>query len=82
MQITYLVPGKLSEGDVKVLKSGERFIRKQGRAYDGRGNCLGRVVAHGKPSFDWIRETSPSQKIIDTAAGRDAVMDVFLNGNR
>jgi hypothetical protein len=80
MQITYVTKGKLSEGDVKVLKSGERFVRKQGRVYDGRGRCIGRVVAHGRPSLDWVRETSPAQKIIDMAADPDAVMNAFLNG--
>ena len=56
MQIIYLKPGELNEGDLKILKSGERFVRKQDRVYDGLGHCIGRVVAHGRPSYDWVRE--------------------------
>ena len=56
MNITYLKPGQLSEGDTKVLNDGTRFVRRQGRVYEG-GRCVGRVAAYGRPSYDWIRAT-------------------------
>ncbi len=43
---------------MKVLKSGERFIRKYVRVYDGTGKCIGREVAHGRPCYKWVKEPS------------------------
>lgn len=57
MQIFYLIQGKMSEGDVKVLKSGERFIRRQSRVYNGTGKCVGRQVTRHGPCFEWVRES-------------------------
>ena len=54
MKIIYKVPGKRSEGDVKVLKSGVRFSRRQIRIYDGSGKCIGREVTRHGPCFEWV----------------------------
>lgn len=60
MHIVYLKPKtagyRPSEGDVKILNSGKRFIRRQIRVRDGAGRVIGREVAHGRPCFVWVEE--------------------------
>lgn len=55
MKIIYKIPGKRSEGDVKVLKSGRRFVRQQVRVYDGTGKCIGREATRHGPVYEWVR---------------------------
>lgn len=55
MQIIYLIQGKMSEGDMKILKSGERFTRRQIRVHDGQGKCIGREVTCHGPCYEWAR---------------------------
>lgn len=43
-----------SEGDVKVLKSGARFVRQICWVHDNQGKRLGMQVAHGRPVFEWV----------------------------
>lgn len=57
MQIIYLKSGRRSEGDVKVLKSGKRFVRKKVRVYDGAGKCIGVEATRHGICFEWIEET-------------------------
>lgn len=57
MQIICLKPGRMSEGDVKVLKSGKRFVRKKIRVYDGAGKCIGVEATRHGICFEWVRET-------------------------
>lgn len=64
MKITYVNPRKNykpSEGDIKTLKDGTRFVRRQVRIYDWTGKCLGREVAHGRPCFEWVSEPKPQE---------------------
>lgn len=60
MQIVYINPKtssyRPSEGDVKILKSGERFVRRQIRVHDGAGRVIGREVSNGRPCFEWVAE--------------------------
>lgn len=56
MQIIYLNPGKRSEGDVKILKSGKRFLRRYVRVYNTAGQCIGREVTRNGPCYEWVRE--------------------------
>lgn len=50
---------KPREGDVKILKSGKRMVRRQRRAYE-RGRFIGYEVRNGRPRYEWVHEPLPT----------------------
>lgn len=64
MKIIYVNPTttgyKPREGDVKILDSGKRFVRRQIRVHDGQGRVIGREVSHGRPCFEWVESPAPT----------------------